>query len=235
MDANTSGRHETVRYHEEFYATHDLFVEGSWLYRPSPFVLRSLDHIASSRPLVAVDLGCGVGRHTIPVAERLPSGSYVVGLDLLPVAAERLKENVLAAGLESAVQAVVADLDNVALAPQSLDLLVSVSALEHAADLSALERLLLHLQEATRPGGLHCLIIGTDKVEVDAAGRSRPARVEFALGQSAAESLLARIYENWEEIESSAAVFGVDEDRDGERYTLSTTNLRRLFRRPPPD
>jgi SAM-dependent methyltransferase len=225
------GRRETVRYHEDFYATHELFEAGSWLHKPSPFVMRSLAHLDTGRPLVAVDLGAGVGRHTIPVADRLPEGSYVVAVDLLPLAAQRLHRNAEAAGVRDRVQAVVADLDSVALAPDSVDWLVSVSALEHATGLEMLERVLGGCQRATRTGGLNCLIIGTEKVEIDAAGRSRPARVEFHLPAVDAEALLERMYADWERLEYSSAAFAVDEDRDGESYTLSTTNLRLLARR----
>jgi SAM-dependent methyltransferase len=230
----SAGRRETVRYHEDFYARHELFVEGSWLHKPSPFVLRSLESIEVAGPVVAVDLGAGVGRHTIPVAQRLPAGSYVVGVDLLPSAARLLQANALAHGMAHLVQAVVADLDHVGLAPGSVDWMVSVSALEHAANLEMLERVLRHCQEATRPGGLNCLIIGTDKVEIDHAGRSRPARVEFHLQRADAEALLGRVYAAWDTLVLTTAVFAVDEDRDGEQYTLRTTNIRLLARCPRP-
>jgi SAM-dependent methyltransferase len=226
------GRHETVRYHEEFYARHELFEAGSWLHRPSPFVLRSLEHLDVRGRVLVLDLGCGVGRHTLPIAGSLPPGSYVVGVDLIPYAAERLKDNAAQAQLASAIQPVVADLDTIGLAPRSLDLLVSVSALEHVPGLEALESVLQRCRDATKPSGLHALIIGTDKVEIDARGGVRPARVEFHLPTEDAKSVLERVYGDWEWIEYSEVDFGVEEDRDGESYTLRTTNLRLLARAP---
>ncbi len=231
MDEASAGRQETVRYHQDFYVTHELFAEGSWLHRPSPFVLRSLDRLEARAGVVAVDLGAGVGRHTIPMAQRLPSGSLVVGVDLLPVAAERLRANAEAAGVGAVVQAVVGDLDHVALAPGSVDLIVSVSALEHAANAGALEKVLRQCQLATRTSGLHCFIIGTDKVEVTADGSEHPARVEFPLGRQQAQRLLQRVYESWTWLHFSTASFSVDEERDGEHYALRTTNVRLLARR----
>lgn len=231
-ESGRAGRRETVRYHQEFYATHELFKEGSWLHRPSPFVLGSVQSIASREGVRAVDLGCGVGRHTIPIAELLPAGSYVVGIDLLPLAAQELKRNAADAGLDGVIQAVVADLDHVCLAPDSVDLLVSVSALEHSRDAGALERLLHHLRRATRPGGAHCLIIGTDKLEIDARGVTRPAKVEFVLGSAQGREVLSAAYDGWEWLDSSTATFSVDEVREGEEYTLRATNLRLLVRRP---
>lgn len=232
MDTGGDGRRETVRYHQEFYANHELFKEGSWLYKPSPFVLRSLEFVQREGALRALDLGCGVGRHTLPIAERLPPGSYVVGMDLLPLAAERLRLNAADAGLDGRIQAVVADLDHVALAADSIDLLVSVSALEHSRDMAALERLLAHCRRATRPGGVHCLIMGTDKTEVAADGTSRPAQVELPLTSEDGKAVLERAYAGWERLTFSELTFAVDEERDGERYTLTATNLRLTARRP---
>lgn len=232
MDTGGDGRRETVRYHQEFYANHELFKEGSWLHKPSPFVLRSLDYVERNGALRALDLGCGVGRHTLPLAERLPSGSYVVGMDLLPLAAERLAHNAADAGLGDRIQAVVADLDHVALAPESLDLLVSVSALEHSRDMAALDRLLARCRSATRPGGVHCLIMGTDKMEVAHDGSARPAHVELPLTKAEGSAALKRAYAGWEWLAFSDLSFSVDEEREGEEYTLTATNLRLTARRP---
>jgi SAM-dependent methyltransferase len=234
VEQANEGRRETVRYHEDFYAHHELFVPGSWLHRPAPFVLRALERYDEDRPLVALDLGCGVGRHTIPVAQRLPVGSHVIGIDLIPLAVRRLCENARAAGVGSAVQGVVGDLEHTSLAARSIDWLVSVSALEHVSGPEAFEGVLRRLRDATRPGGLNCLIIGTDKVEIDSLGRVRPARVEFHLATAVAQDLLRRSYDSWDIVEASAASFSVEEDRDGERYTLRTTNLRLLARKPTP-
>ena len=153
MDVSSSveGRLETVRYHEEFYAQHDLFVAGSWLHRPAPFVMRGLDQLNAGASR-ALDLGAGVGRHMIPIAQRLGAGAYVVGVDLLPIAGRRLHENAAELGVRDRVQGVVADLEHLALQPDCLDLLVSVSALEHVSGPGAFVDVLRTCQHATRVG-----------------------------------------------------------------------------------
>lgn len=231
VQTGSEGRRETVRYHQDFYATHELFQEGSWLHKPSQFVLRSLRQLERMRGVRAVDLGCGVGRHTIPMAQRLPPGSFIVGVDLLPLAAERLTRNARRAGVDGSIQAVVADLDVISLAVDSIDMLVSVSALEHSRDRRALNRLLGQCAAATRPGGVHCLIIGTDKVETPQKGASRPAQVELRLSSTEGEELLRHAYEGWDWLDFSRSAFKVEEVRAGESYTLQATNLRLVVRR----
>jgi len=225
------GRGETLRYHQEFYRDHRVFEPGSWLYRPSPFVLRSLNELPRERSVVVYDLGCGVGRHTIPIARAVAAGSQVIGMDLLPIAATQLEANAAAAGVSDKVQAVVADLELVTFPTGSADLMVGCSALEHVSSFRAFEELLGRLQVATRVGGLHCLVIGSDKYEVDSAGVTRPALVEFRLSTDEVTRLLHRRYADWTWLENSRGTFTVDESRDGAAYQLHSTCVRLLARR----
>jgi tellurite methyltransferase len=225
------GRAETVRYHQEFYRRHRLNEPGSWLHRPSSFVLRSVGAVTATGPLLAVDLGCGVGRHTIPVASALPSGSLVIGVDLLPIAATELTRNAREAGVPDAIQAVVADLETFTIKPARVALLIACSALEHVSSRLAMEQVLLGWQRVTRIGGVHCLVIGVDRHEVDLNGRTRPARVEFPLTQVEAEALLREGYSGWEWLEYVTDTFTVTEERGGTPYRLRSGCLRLLARR----
>lgn len=232
METSRLGREETLRYHEEFYRRHRLFEPGSWLQHPSRFVLRALDRLDPARPVIVYDLGCGVGRHTIPIAQAVPAGSQVIGVDLLPVAAAQLEANAAAAGVSEKVRAVVADLELVSLPTGSADLIVGCSALEHVSSFPAFDELLSRMQEATRVGGLHCLVIGSDKFEVDSDGISRPARVEFPLATDELTALLQRRYADWAWLDSSRGTFVVEEARDRASYELHSTCTRLLVRRP---
>ncbi|GAA1651521.1 hypothetical protein GCM10009744_49060 [Kribbella alba] len=225
----SAGRKETIRYHQDFYARHQLHDPGTWLSRPSPFVLRAIATAATTGPVLAVDLGCGVGRHAIPAAQSLPPGSRVIGVDLLPIAAERLRENAVIAGVW--VQPVVADLETFAIAPDRADLVISCSALEHVSSRSAFEQALVCWQQLTTVGGLHCLVIGVDKREVSADGSTRPAVVEFDLSLQAAEEILERVYRGWERLDYGVDHYSVAEARDGLEYRLESVCVRLLARR----
>jgi SAM-dependent methyltransferase len=225
------GRAETIRYHQEFYRRYRLNEPGSWLHRPSPFVLRSVGAVTATGPLLAVDLGCGVGRHSIPVASALPAGSLVIGVDLLPIAATELMRNACEAGVPDAIRAVVADIETFTIAPTRVALLIACSALEHVSSKSAMEQALLSWQKVTRVGGVHCLVIGVDRYEVGPNGRTRPARVEFPLTQVEAEVMLRDLYSGWEWLEYAADTFTVTEERGGTPYRLRSGCLRLLARR----
>lgn len=226
----TPGRQETIRYHHELYGS--VAPSDSWLLKPSPFVVHSLDALAGTAPVVVYDLGCGVGRHAIPLARAVPAGSRVVGVDLLPIAIDGLLANARDAGVDDRIESVVADLESVDLPPRSADLIVGCSALEHVSSLQALEALIERCQRATKIGGLNCLILTADRVEIDQLGRVRPALVEFALTGSELDELLGRRYtSSWEWLETSNQMLVMGETRARESYDLQMRSTRLLARR----
>ena len=97
---------------------------------------------------VVLDAGCGTGKVTEAVLERLPSG-LVVALDGSPAMATRAMQRLSGAG--GRVRAVVADLQApLPLAPGSLDAIISTATFHWIPDHDALFR---HLAEPLRAGG----------------------------------------------------------------------------------
>jgi tellurite methyltransferase len=224
-----NGRDETLRYHQEFYSRHDLDEDGTWLGKPSKFVMRSLRHLPDG-PVTVYDLGAGVGRHALPIAEAVADGSTVIGVDFLPMANEKLLENAAEAGVE--VEAVTADLEEFDLPAEAADLIFGISALEHVSSLQAFEDLLHRLKVGTKHGGLHCLEIFYDRYEVEMTGVVRPALVEFPLSQDDLVAVIDRVYGDWERLEEKYGEGAVEEARNGEPYKLKSSNLRLLVKKP---
>ena len=55
--------------HTQAYANHSLFSPGSWLAKPVKTVLELLPLFEGYTQFAALDLGSGVGRNCIPVAQ----------------------------------------------------------------------------------------------------------------------------------------------------------------------
>lgn len=230
--AIAAARRETVRYHEELYASTPLGAEGTWLARPHPVVVEALDLARGAGPVVAYDLGAGVGRHAVPLAAGLAPGSRVVAVDLLPTAVDRLRRNCDAAGVGAVVKPVTADLESYAFDEGAAGLIVAFSAIEHVGGVEALRALLGRMVAATAPGGLHVLGILADRREVLADGTVRPAAVESPLSSAATLDLLDDAYAGWEVLRRSTKPSVVREERDGVTYGLSSTLVHLLARRP---
>ena len=227
------GRAETIRYHQELFSGQSLS-SASWLQQPSPLVMRALDWLAPTGELRVLDLGCGIGRHSLPIARCLGERCRIVAVDLLPIAAHRLMELATVQQVAHCIQAVVADFEAYAFESSSLDFVVACSVLEHASSEAAFRRTLDRAANATRPGGLHALVIGTDKVERTSCGQSSPALVEFPLCRATALAHIEAVYAGWTILELSGGDFVVHESRQQQAYELHTHCVRVLARRDAP-
>lgn len=223
-------RRETVRYHEELYATSSLGDDGSWLARPHRLIFEAMEVMPDDRPVIAYDLGAGIGRHTIPLLENLPDGSQVHAIDLLDSAVRKLEQSAPASG-STTLHARQADLADVEFVDRA-DLVFAFSAIEHLASTEAIGRLFTKIAAALRPGGIAAFGIVADRYEVDAAGERRPALLESGMSVQDAEGLLADAFRGFDVIQQRTQPASVVEERDREEYTLSSTLLTWIGRRP---
>jgi SAM-dependent methyltransferase len=213
-----AARAETERYHRALYARRPDAADpaDTWRTRPSPHVLRAVAAVPDLR--VVVDLGCGEGRHAVPVALAAP-GVRVLGVDLLPEALHALRARAAEVGAADRVAAVRADLAHLRLAPGSADLVLACSALARCA-------------EAVRAPGVLCLLVLADRREVLDDGTERPALVEVPLTAGDVQQAVAATFTGWSVVEHSTGPQHAREVRGGEPYTLVGTMLRWTLRRP---
>jgi len=97
---------------------------------------------------VVLDLGCGTGQISIPLAMR---GADVLGLDVSPAMADRLRSEARRRGLRT-LTALALPVEELALPPASVDLVVSSYALHHLRDPDK-ARLITAAYSWLRPGG----------------------------------------------------------------------------------
>ncbi len=95
-----------------------------------PVIEAVLRHANAGHGTVAVDLGCGTGQLSLPLARR---GASVTAVDLSPQMIARLMAKARQAGLEG-IAGVVSPAQCVDLPPQSCDLVVSNYTLHHLRD-----------------------------------------------------------------------------------------------------
>lgn len=124
----------------------------SWHQHSSPALARVTTAVLSVSALqpgdVVLDLGCGNGQITIPLAER---GADVLGVDVSPAMASSLRAEAARRGL-SGLTAVTVPIERLKLQPESFDLIVSSYALHHLRDADK-ARLVSAAYRSLRPGG----------------------------------------------------------------------------------
>lgn len=216
-----SAREETVRYHEELYADASLGEEGTWLEKPHPLVFQALELLPDDRPVVAYDLGAGIGRHTVVMLDRLPDGSVVHAVDLLDSAIEQLRQLTPTSGA-TRLEVQQQDLADLGFDGQA-DLVFAFSAVEHLPGRDAIRRLFMSIRSALRDGGVVALGVIVDRVEIDDDGDPRAALVESALTTDDVDALLAEGLGDLTVVHRSVSRADIPEERDGEEYTLAST------------
>ncbi|MDN4601032.1 class I SAM-dependent methyltransferase [Paenibacillus sp. F6_3S_P_1C] len=195
-----AARKAEAGYHSNFYQNNELFASGTWMSRPMPMVMDMLDRLlAHKTELRVLDLGCGVGRHTIPIAQRLgQTNSEVIGVDLLDEAVDGLRKYAKEYQVDHIVQVEKADVEHYAIEPDHFDYIAACSFLEHVSNKQALIEAIERLQVGTRRGGIHCITMSTSVEEMEInTGRTIEPLIELNLPTAEAVALLENAYADW--------------------------------------
>ncbi|WP_238327479.1 class I SAM-dependent methyltransferase [Paenibacillus gorillae] len=131
MNRFLQARQKEMAYHEQFYAATELFEPGNWMSRPVPIVMEQLQQFEHEAVQV-LDLGCGVGRNSIPIAEQIQaSGGQVTCVELLPMAVERLIANAEQYGVTDTIVPFAQDAEFFPIERNLYDYIVACCCLEH--------------------------------------------------------------------------------------------------------
>lgn len=209
MQANIDkARQETIAYHEEYYSKHKLFDKDSWLAAGDQELLKLADKLAdiymanSSAPLTVLDLGAGVGRNCIPLAQALKAlavKATIEAIDILPQSIEMLQENAVKYAVGDYIKASCQDNDALNLEPNKYDLVFAISVLEHCRGKGKVREILTKMASAVRPGGYCQIEITTDrKVTALDNGDEFATSVETPLTKEEVKELLDQAFAKFE-------------------------------------
>ena len=219
--------------HTQAYSNHSLFSPGSWLAKPVKTVVDLLSLFEGYTNFRALDLGSGVGRNSIPVAQRFSGISCRVDcVDILELAIAKLNENARQYGVEKFIRGIVSSIDDYEIAADSYDLILAVSALEHIASQSAFEKKLTEIRDGLRHGGIACLIVNSGVVEHDkATGQELPPQFEVNLPTIQMQELLEKTFAGWKVIKHTIVHQKYDIPRENGIADLETDVVTYVVRK----
>ena len=219
--------------HTQAYSNHSLFSPGSWLAKPVKTVVDLLSLFEGYTNFRALDLGSGVGRNSIPVAQHFSGIPCRVDcVDILELAIAKLNENALQYGVENCIRGIVSSIDDYEIAADSYDLILAVSALEHIASQSAFEKKLAEIRDGLRYGGIACLIVNSGVVEHDkATGQELPPQFEVNLPTSQMQELLEKTFAGWQVIKHTIVHQKYDIPREKRIADLETDVITYVVRK----
>lgn len=160
-------RQEEKKYHGLCYEQYKLFEIGSWLYKPVKTVMDLMDHFEGQNNLQVLDLGSGIGRNSIPIAQIIKNyNGTVTCVDLLDSALTKLKIYSKEHDVFEVIKTEQAEIENYYIDSNAYDYIVAVSSLEHVKSKEDFKKVLHSMKQGTKNGGINCLIINSNIQEI---------------------------------------------------------------------
>ncbi|OCA90346.1 methyltransferase [Bacillus sp. FJAT-27225] len=228
-------RNAEKEYHDFCYDHYRLFEKGSWLYKPVKTVMDQLGLFKDRDNLSVLDLGSGVGRNSIPIAQTINKGK-VVCVDLLDSAVEKLKQYSTEFGVSEIIQIVKSDISDYTIQKEEFDYIVAVSSLEHLASIEKFEKVIQRMATGTKVNGINCLIINTNFNETSLeTNEELEALLEINLTTEEMLAKLYRIYgDGWEVINETVKPLEYQIVRNEKPVLLSTDAITFVVRKTEP-
>ncbi|WJH36626.1 class I SAM-dependent methyltransferase [Paenibacillus sp. CC-CFT747] len=211
-----------------------MFEAGSWLAKPVKTVINTLEEFQDRPSLNVLDLGCGVGRNSIPMAQALKGRTgQVICVDLLDSALQKLEGYSREFGVEEYITTELSDIGDYAIEENGFDYIIAVSALEHVESETKLIQVLDRMTRGTREGGINCLIMSTQVGEIDKeTGEALDPYYELNLTTAYTRKLLLSSYAGWDIRYTTVQSLQYEIERNGRPICLKGDCLTYVFRKP---
>ncbi len=191
--------------HIEIYSTARLFESGSWLQKPVKTVMDLLDYFNNYSKLNVLDLGCGVGRNCIPIAQKFRNIPCSIDcIDILDFAIDELNNNSIDFGVKEEINGIVSSIDDYEISDSRYDFIISVSALEHINSENAFIEKLKEIEKGTCKNSIVCLIINSEITEIHKENRQKLIpQFEVNLKTEKLLEILKETFDGWETIKTT--------------------------------
>lgn len=221
------------KYHEACYENYKLFEEGSWLAKPVKTVMDTLSFFDAYEDVTVLDLGSGVGRNSIPIAEALKHRSgKVVCVDIMQSALTKLLVYSEQFGVNGQIETHLSDIVDYEIAPDTFDYIVAVSSLEHVDSEQTFIHVLNRIANGTKVNGVNCLIVNSNLQEIDKlTGEKLTPLVELNLTTEHLQVILKNQYEGWENVGTTVKKLTFEIERNGRQIQLKTDCLTYVARK----
>ncbi|WP_137790687.1 class I SAM-dependent methyltransferase [Bacillus sp. E(2018)] len=193
-------RQEEKEYHDYCYNHYKLFEKGSWLYKPVKTVMEIVPHLLNLKEMKILDLGCGVGRNSIPLVQAFRRQVVEMDcVDFLESALIKLQQYSTEFKVNEFIKPINADISSFEIKKDTYDLIVAVSSLEHVDSVETLKDVLQRMERGTRKGGINCLIVNSEVTETDIETQTTlDVLMEINMHTNDMTKLLQDTYPNWE-------------------------------------
>lgn len=188
--------------HTSIYTSAVLFEKGTWLSKPVKTVMDLLPLFSGKNKFRGLDLGCGIGRNCIPIAQYLKDTDCEIDcVDILDLAITQLRRYSEIYHISDKINGAVMPLEDFQIKPNHYDLILAVSSLEHVKSEVAFYNMLRTIEGGVCKGGIICFVISSDIIEIDKITQTRLIpQFEVNLSSEELKEAFEKIYSDWEVI-----------------------------------
>lgn len=192
-------RESEKKSHIEMYSNEELYKSDSWLKKPIKTVQELIPMFEDYKKINVLDLGCGVGRNSIPIACKYKNVDCTVDcVDILELAIEKLYANAKEYDVHSNIHGVVNTIEEFIVKEKYYDFIIVVSSLEHVESEINFVNKLVEIKNGIRENGIVCLVVNSNVKEFDkVTGSEIPAQFEVNLPTEEMQSILNKMFEGW--------------------------------------
>ncbi|MGN0426942.1 MAG: class I SAM-dependent methyltransferase [Agathobacter sp.] len=209
-------RESEKKSHIETYTNERLYYTNSWLQKPIKMVQDIMPLFEKYSELRVLDLGCGVGRNCICVAEKYKKINCVVDcVDLLEIAIEKLQQNAKEYNVSSKINGINKSIEEYDIGINSYDFIMAISALEHIDTEESFLKKLIEIKNGLRANGIVCLVINSNVKEINLNTKDPiDAQFEVNLPTEKIKEYLEEVFSGWNILKTSISEQEYDIPRD---------------------
>ena len=217
-------RENEKRSHTKIYTDAVLYNTDSWLKKPIKTVQELMPLLSDYDCLRALDLGCGIGRNSIYIAENYKNKCCMVDcVDILDIAIEKLKSNARTHGVEKRINGIRGTIEQYGIHKNTYDLVLAVSALEHVESEQSFIYKLQEIKDGIKSKGIVCLIINSEIREVNRdTYEELDPQFEVNLPTEVVKSYIEDAFAGWNILKKTVSFQEYDIPRDSITSHLTT-------------
>ena len=202
--------------HTDIYMNEELYNTNSWLKKPIKTVQEVALWLEEYNELRVLDLGCGIGRNSIYIAERFKDKKCIVDcVDLLDIAIEKLMQNAREHNVILNINGINKSIEEFKIGSESYDFIMAISALEHIDTEAAFLIKLNEIKNGLRENGIACFVINSNVREMNIDTKEIiDAQFEVNLSTEKLQEYLTSVFNDWDLLKTSVMEQEYDIPRD---------------------
>lgn len=194
-------REATKKYHIKLYTDKKLFQkDSSWLEKPNKTIIDIVrKNFIDKKNIRILDLGSGVGRNAIPIAELIGKfDGQVICVDYLDIAIDKLNEYAKNHNVEEFIRGIVSSNENFVIESNTYDFIIAHSVLAHTETKEKMIQIIKGMAKGTKKNGINYIYMITNPKEFDAkTKKEQDPEAEIEISFKEASMLLRDIYKKW--------------------------------------